>query len=249
MLRNMKGFNMVEEKTSEDEMIIADFEVLSGEDSVGNWWNNIDGVPASIIQIGAIKVSLADKDLKITEKFNVLVKPRDFNNAPVALTEHIQKLTGIKQARMDEEGAELKEATNSFRDFIKDSIVYNYSHTFDFTALTMSMVCQGLKDGLFDRKQFKDMRPVFIEGGVPPILMPQNQKRDEVLPEGQRTVNSGRIANYLKAEDYLEPLEEQQEHDGLSDTFSVLAGLRKLLAEDKITLEALKSKKPLTLDR
>jgi len=219
-----------------NEIILADFEVLSDQYSVRNWWNDIGGVDPDIIQMSAIKVSLADKNLKVVEEFSALVLPRDSEHHIAFLTDHIQKLTGITQACMRSEGVELQEAVNSFKNFIQNSIVYNYSRTFDFTVLTMSMVRQNLTEQLFDRKQFKDIRPVFIKGGVPAALMPQNCQTGDV-EKRYETVNSGRIAGYLGTSSPA----TYQEHDGLYDARSVLFGLRKLLAENKIMLSDLQN--------
>lgn len=213
---------------TQQNIILADFEILSDSYSFKNGWNDVHGVDPSVIQIGAMKVRL-NEAFDQEDTFDVLIRPTDIYGHPVALTRHIQDLTGISQEDMNQQGMALSDACEAFAQFIQDNPIFTYSRTFDYTKLTMSMVHQKLYDRLFPVTQFRDIRPLFIKGGVPEERIPQNQSGN--TPDGP-IVNSGSLLTFFD----IEPPHSHMEHNALHDVLSMHAVLQNLIKQRKICI-------------
>ena len=74
-------------------------------------------IRGEIIQIGAVRVTEAQE---VTDEFQVLIKPKYYRH----LNRRVSKLTGIKEARLKEEGIPFPEAMEQFRAWCGEDIVF-----------------------------------------------------------------------------------------------------------------------------
>ena len=74
-------------------------------------------IRGEIIQIGAVRVT---EEQFVTDEFQVLVKPKYYRH----LNRRVSKLTGIKEARLKEEGVPFPEAMEQFRQWCGEDIVF-----------------------------------------------------------------------------------------------------------------------------
>jgi len=70
-----------------------------------------------IIQIGAVRVT---EDQQVADEFQIMIRPKFFRH----LNRRVSKLTGIKEARLREEGVTFPEAMEQFRSWCGDDIVF-----------------------------------------------------------------------------------------------------------------------------
>ena len=74
-------------------------------------------IRGEIIQIGAVRVT---EDQVVTDEFQVMIKPKYYRH----LNRRVSKLTGIKEARLKEEGIPFPEAMEQFRAWCGEDIVF-----------------------------------------------------------------------------------------------------------------------------
>ena len=74
-------------------------------------------IRGEIIQIGAVRVT---EDQQVTDEFQVMIKPKYYRH----LNRRVSKLTGIKEARLKEEGIPFPEAMEQFRAWCGEDIVF-----------------------------------------------------------------------------------------------------------------------------
>ena len=74
-------------------------------------------IRGEIIQIGAVRVT---EEQFVTDEFQVLIKPKYYRH----LNRRVSKLTGIKEARLKEEGIPFPEAMEQFRAWCGEDIVF-----------------------------------------------------------------------------------------------------------------------------
>ena len=74
-------------------------------------------IRGEIIQIGAVRVT---EDQQVTDEFQVMIKPKYYRH----LNRRVSKLTGIKEARLKEEGIPFPEAMERFRNWCGDDVVF-----------------------------------------------------------------------------------------------------------------------------
>ena len=74
-------------------------------------------IRGEIIQIGAVRVT---EELIVADEFQVMVKPRVYRH----LNRRVSKLTGIKEARLREEGIPFREAMERFRAWCGEEVVF-----------------------------------------------------------------------------------------------------------------------------
>ena len=74
-------------------------------------------IRGEIIQIGAVRVT---ETQEVTDEFQVLIKPKYYRH----LNRRVSKLTGIKEARLKEEGIPFPEAMEQFRAWCGEDIVF-----------------------------------------------------------------------------------------------------------------------------
>ena len=74
-------------------------------------------IRGEIIQIGAVRIT---EDQEVADEFQVLIKPKYYRH----LNRRVSKLTGIKEARLKEEGVPFPEAMEQFRQWCGEDIVF-----------------------------------------------------------------------------------------------------------------------------
>lgn len=87
-----------------------------------------------IIELGAVRVM----EHKIVERFTLLVKPR------VPITPEIQRVTGITNGLLNDEGVPVSLAINKFVEFLQDCPVVSHNIEFDFQFLRYACNSCGL---------------------------------------------------------------------------------------------------------
>ena len=104
-----------------------------------------------VIQIGAVKL---DRDMRPCGSYSVIVKPKYYKK----IHRHVEKLTGISQAKMDL-GLPLPEAAESFRRFCGDSFVFLTWGPDDIPTLKDNFRIHGLDTAWLDRTY--DLQVIF----------------------------------------------------------------------------------------
>ena len=74
-------------------------------------------IRGEIIQIGAVRVT---EDQQIADEFQIMIKPRVYRH----LNRRVSKLTGIKEARLRDEGVAFPEAMERFRSWCGEETVF-----------------------------------------------------------------------------------------------------------------------------
>jgi len=74
-------------------------------------------IRGEIIQIGAVRVT---EEQEVADEFQVLIKPKYYRH----LNRRVSKLTGIKEARLKEEGVPFPEAMEQFRAWCGEDIIF-----------------------------------------------------------------------------------------------------------------------------
>jgi len=74
-------------------------------------------IRGEIIQIGAVRVT---EDQQVADEFQVMIRPKYYRH----LNRRVSKLTGIKEARLKEEGIPFPEAMEKFRAWCGEDIVF-----------------------------------------------------------------------------------------------------------------------------
>ena len=74
-------------------------------------------IRGEIIQIGAVRVTEAQE---VADEFQVLIKPKYYRR----LNRRVSKLTGIKEARLREEGVSMETAMESFRTWCGSDVIF-----------------------------------------------------------------------------------------------------------------------------
>ena len=74
-------------------------------------------IRGEIIQIGAVRVT---EDQQVADEFQVMIRPKYYRH----LNRRVSKLTGIKEARLKEEGIPFPEAMGKFREWCGEDIVF-----------------------------------------------------------------------------------------------------------------------------
>ena len=74
-------------------------------------------IRGEIIQIGAVRVT---EDQQVADEFQVLIKPKYYRH----LNRRVSKLTGIKEARLKDEGISFPDAMNQFREWCGEDIIF-----------------------------------------------------------------------------------------------------------------------------
>ncbi len=101
-------------------------------------------IRGEIIQIGAVRVT---EDQQVTDEFQVLIKPKYYRR----LNRRVSKLTGIKDARLREEGVPFPEAMEQFRRWCGQQVVFLTWGFDDITILRENLRLFGLDENWTDR--------------------------------------------------------------------------------------------------
>ena len=101
-------------------------------------------IRGEIIQIGAVRVT-ADQQVK--DEFQVLIRPKYYRH----LNRRVSKLTGIKEARLKEEGIPFKEAIRRFTDWCGEDIIFLTWGFDDIAILRENLQLFGMQTDWTDR--------------------------------------------------------------------------------------------------
>ena len=96
-------------------------------------------IRGEIIQIGAVRVT---EDQQVKDEFQVLIKPKYYRH----LNRRVSKLTGIKEARLKEEGIPLPDAMRRFRQWCGEDITFLTWGFDDITILRENLRLYGLAE-------------------------------------------------------------------------------------------------------
>ena len=101
-------------------------------------------IRGEIIQIGAVRVT---KDQQVADEFQVLIRPKFYRH----LNRRVSKLTGIKEARLKEEGIPMPEAMAMFRQWCGEDVIFLTWGFDDIGILRENLQLFGLDTGWTDR--------------------------------------------------------------------------------------------------
>ena len=96
-------------------------------------------IRGEIIQIGAVRL----KDGQVADEFQILIRPKYYRR----LNRRVSKLTGIKDARLKEEGIRFPEAMEQFRDWCGEDVIFLTWGFDDIGILRENLQLFGLEDG------------------------------------------------------------------------------------------------------
>lgn len=101
-------------------------------------------IRGEIIQIGAVRLT---EDQVVADEFQIMVKPKFFRH----LNRRVSKLTGIKEARLREEGAPFPEAMERFKSWCGEDIVFLTWGFDDIGILRENLELYNLDTGFTER--------------------------------------------------------------------------------------------------
>ena len=136
---------MIAKKMEHGEVFPMDYIVLDME-----WNQPWPGSPSSkktlpvpirgeIIQIGAVRVT---QEGRVADEFQIMVRPRVYRH----LNRRVSKLTGIKEARLREEGVPFPEAMDRFKAWCGEDIVFLTWGFDDIGILQENLRLYGLEE-------------------------------------------------------------------------------------------------------
>ena len=97
-------------------------------------------IRGEIIQIGAVRIT---EELVVADEFQVMVKPKVYRH----LNRRVSKLTGIKEARLREEGIPFREAMERFRAWCGEEVVFLTWGFDDIGILRENLRLYGMEEG------------------------------------------------------------------------------------------------------
>ena len=101
-------------------------------------------IRGEIIQIGAVRVT---EEQQVADEFQIMVKPKYYRH----LNRRVSKLTGIKEARLREEGVSSPEAIEIFKAWGGDDIIFLTWGFDDIGILRENLQLFGLEQGFTER--------------------------------------------------------------------------------------------------
>ena len=101
-------------------------------------------IRGEIIQIGAVRVT---EEQQVADEFQIMVKPKYYRH----LNRRVSKLTGIKEARLREEGVSFPEAIEKFKAWCGEDIIFLTWGFDDIGILRENLQLFGLEQGFTER--------------------------------------------------------------------------------------------------
>ena len=101
-------------------------------------------IRGEIIQIGAVRVT---EDQEVADEFQVLIKPKYYRH----LNRRVSKLTGIKEARLKDEGISFPDAMDQFREWCGEDIIFLTWGFDDIGILKENLRLFGMEENWTDR--------------------------------------------------------------------------------------------------
>lgn len=139
-------------------LTIFDLEFTAWDGSLARHWLG-PGEFKEVVQIGAVRLNL--ESLALEDSFDCLVRPRINAN----VSDYLENLTGISNARLAAEGVDFEIAYRRFVDFARGGIIAAFGH--DEWVLEENIRLYGLK-GLPLMPQFMELREWFADRGIDP---------------------------------------------------------------------------------
>ena len=177
-------------------LVIFDLEFTAWSDSMAGHWL-APGQFKEVVQIGAVRLDI--ERLAVTASFDCLVRPR----INPALSEYLENLTGIGNARLAKEGVDFETAYRRFVEFAEGNVIASFGH--DEWVLEENIRLHGLKSAPA-LPRFLELREWFDRQGF--------------NPKGLHSCDIGPLLGV--------PFEGQK-HDALCDARSIAAGMSVLL--------------------
>ena len=101
-------------------------------------------IRGEIIQIGAVRVT---EEQEVGDEFQVLIKPKYYRR----LNRRVSKLTGIKEARLRDEGVPMQEAMEQFRQWCGEDVIFLTWGFDDITILRENLQLYGIDESWVSR--------------------------------------------------------------------------------------------------
>jgi len=138
-------------------LTVFDLEFTAWECSMAGHWLR-PGEFKEVVQIGAVRL---DKDFRILDEFEILVRPR----INPMLSDYFENLTGIGNALLMMKGVDFADAYRRFVSFAGQTPIAAFGH--DEWVLEDNIRLYGLTD-LAPLPPFRDLRAWFAERKVDP---------------------------------------------------------------------------------
>lgn len=196
-------------------IVIYDTEFWTDEGCQGRRWRGLSDHPPMLIQFGGYKVAVKE-GLPEIDKINLMVQPSAYGEI-LPITDYFEELTGISQARVNEEGVPMKKAFEIIKEFIGDDHCLSYG--FDERATLLPSAYLNDLDFPFKATQFHDFRQTLHRAGW----------SEEKIFEN----TSGTVAKTLG----LEVEAEGGVHDAAYDALSLLVSLRHIIDQGQLELD------------
>jgi inhibitor of KinA sporulation pathway (predicted exonuclease) len=188
-----------------DTVVVFDLEWTTWEDFWKHGWS-LPGKYPEIVQIGAVKLKVADGFREIAE-FQALVRP---DRNPI-LSDYFIDLTGISQARVDGKGISFPMALEAFTHFIGDNSTDTASWGDDAEIILRNCDLYGFP--------------------IPQILA----RNIDLRPSMREIIgNKAKFAFSSDLPAILELPSEGAAHDALADARSIAAALRHLRQKGRL---------------
>ncbi|MDJ0824762.1 MAG: exonuclease [Rhodobacter sp.] len=185
--------------------VVLDCEFLTRKGALGRHWCGPFDPDPTVVQIGAVKLSLEDRypDLATFER---VVRPRDRFGAEVAIDPFLTDLTGLTPERIAQEGVDLGTALADLASFAEGLTLWSWGKD-ELNLMAVSCYVAGIAPPV-PADRFGNAASLLLKAGMPQADI-------------ERTQSSGLPAYF--------GLPPRRAHDALEDARSVAAVLRHLL--------------------
>ncbi|MBN9673305.1 3'-5' exonuclease [Roseibium aggregatum] len=195
-----------------NQAIIFDCEYLTVEGAMRRQWCGPLDPDPSVVQIGAVKLSL-DPGFEISGTFQVLIRAKDRFGANAGLDPYFTELTGIGQQAVDREGIGLAEALERFDRFSEGANFWSWGKD-ELSLLAIGCYVEGIAPPI-QTHRFGNASGLLLNAGMP-------------YADLQKTT-SGQLADYFQIEG-----SPRRHHDALDDAMSIALTLRYLLSAGRL---------------
>ncbi len=187
--------------------IIFDTEYLTDAGALGRLWFGPNDPDPVLVQIGAVALSL-EGDFEVVDRYEAVVVPMDRFGRQSAVTPYFDKLTGVTNQRIADEGVPLQAGVNGLRDFAGVSPLWSWGKD-ELYALGVSCYLAGITPPI-PASRFGNVRELVLRGGMPASDMER--------------LSSNELAAYYGLHN-----KDARAHDAVDDALSIAVALRHLL--------------------
>lgn len=195
--------------------VIWDVEFLTDAGAPQRFWCGPRDPDPVLVQIGAVRLGL-EGDFALGETFGRVVVPRDRAGAVWPLSPLFTRLTGIDDARVANEGAELEPALTALAGFAGTDTIWAWGND-EIFAVGISCYLAGVVPPLAATR-FGNATRLLVKSGVP---------EDEVV-----TLRSNTLCAHFGIDDG-----GAQAHDALGDAQSVAFVLQHFLRRGALSAD------------